>query len=330
MTTTSALTTGGSHRGIDQLFTHDPAQYREAASTSFVPLNIAVPSDTSFAGGLRHLEVGGVHINDLRFTPHSVERTKELINVQDPPYYKLSLVVQGGVTLHQEGRSAQTSAGDLVLCETDRPYQLDVHGRHARMAILMFPKELLELPQLTGATLTAVTVRGTSGLGRIVSAYLRQLVDDLDQVCTSAGHRLVGCAIDLVEALLTEEIVGTDRAVSRQAELTQKAIAYIDGHLGDADLAPSTVAAGLFISQRQMHRVFALQGLTVAGYIRTARLKNCRRDLADPILADLTVAELAAKWGFSDAAHFSRTFKAQYGCAPSALRQGQGLEPTAA
>jgi AraC-like DNA-binding protein len=55
--------------------------------------------------------------------------------------------------------------------------------------------------------------------------------------------------------------------------------------------------------------------------MRTRRLEGCRRDLADPALAERTVAEIAHRWGWSDAARFSRRFREAYGCAPSDLRR---------
>ena len=55
-------------------------------------------------------------------------------------------------------------------------------------------------------------------------------------------------------------------------------------------------------------------------WIRTRRLEQCRRDVLDPVLADRPVAGIAARWGFVDAAHFSRAFKTAYGVSPSEYR----------
>ena len=55
-------------------------------------------------------------------------------------------------------------------------------------------------------------------------------------------------------------------------------------------------------------------------WIRTRRLEQCRRDLHDPAFADRPVSAVAAQWGFVDAAHFSRVFKAAFGVSPSEFR----------
>jgi AraC-like DNA-binding protein len=75
-----------------------------------------------------------------------------------------------------------------------------------------------------------------------------------------------------------------------------------------------------FISVRRLHKLFADEGLTVSAWIRDRRLERCRRDLADPALAGETVASIAWSWGFRNPGHFSRVYRAAYGCAPSAGR----------
>ncbi|WP_461012534.1 helix-turn-helix domain-containing protein, partial [Streptomyces capparidis] len=65
-----------------------------------------------------------------------------------------------------------------------------------------------------------------------------------------------------------------------------------------------------------LYTLFNAQGLTVAARIRQRRLEHCRRDLADPALRSRPVRAIAARWGFTDPAHFSRTFRAAYGITP--------------
>jgi AraC-like DNA-binding protein len=96
--------------------------------------------------------------------------------------------------------------------------------------------------------------------------------------------------------------------------------AYIDDHLPLPDLNPSTIAAAHFISTRHLHAIFHEEGLTVSSWIRTRRLDRCRRELIDPFAAHRPVSEVAGRWGFPDAAHFSRAFRAEFGESPSAVR----------
>lgn len=91
------------------------------------------------------------------------------------------------------------------------------------------------------------------------------------------------------------------------------AAGHIEARLGERRLGPPTVAAAHHISVRRLHQLFAAQPETGSALIRRRRLEQCRADLADPALRGLTVAAVAARWGFRDPAHFSRLFRAAYG-----------------
>ena len=102
--------------------------------------------------------------------------------------------------------------------------------------------------------------------------------------------------------------------------LVQRIRSHIDRNLASTDLSPASIASAHFISTRHLHGLFQEQGVTVSTWIRTRRLEQCRRDLLDPMLADRPVAAIAARWGFVDAAHFSRSFKTAFGISPSEYR----------
>jgi len=53
-------------------------------------------------------------------------------------------------------------------------------------------------------------------------------------------------------------------------------------------------------------------------------LDAARRDLCDPGLAASSVSRIALSWRFNDAAHFSRAFRARFGCSP---RELHGTKP---
>src|ERR1700734_434054 len=107
---------------------------------------------------------------------------------------------------------------------------------------------------------------------------------------------------------------------SRPATLLRDIQAFIDKSLANPDLNPAAVAAALHISERYLYLVFAGQPMSVAAQIRDRRLQRCRRDLADPALADRPVAAIAARWGFTSPAHFSRVFRRAFGSTPGQYR----------
>jgi AraC family transcriptional regulator len=60
------------------------------------------------------------------------------------------------------------------------------------------------------------------------------------------------------------------------------------------------------------------RGCTIGSYVRRLRLEKATKMLAN---GDLSLAEIAGDLGFSDQAHFSRTFKAETGLTPGQCRR---------
>ena len=72
-------------------------------------------------------------------------------------------------------------------------------------------------------------------------------------------------------------------------------------------------------SRSALYRLFRESG-GIARYIREQRLRRCFGDLADGS-GHAQVAQVAYRWGFTDAAHFSRLFRQRFGCTPSETQE---------
>lgn len=94
-------------------------------------------------------------------------------------------------------------------------------------------------------------------------------------------------------------------------------LGYVRARLSDPELSHGQVAAAHHMRGRTLHRLFEREPYTVTDYIRTQRLAAVHRDLADPLLANRTIAAVAARWGFRNEAHFTRAYRAHFGTTPS-------------
>jgi AraC-like DNA-binding protein len=106
----------------------------------------------------------------------------------------------------------------------------------------------------------------------------------------------------------------------RAIELRRQIHHYIDTHLSELSLGPVEIASSVGISVRHLHRLFLVTGGTLGEYIRGRRLEGCRADLANPRMRERTITEIAFFWGFSDSAHFSHSFRREFGIAPRVFR----------
>jgi AraC-like DNA-binding protein len=304
--------------------------WKHVLSDTFVPLEVSTPSgDGDFLGRLRGTELGSLRLIEVHAEPHTARRTARLVKVAPAGCYKIGVQLRGSSVLIQDGREATLTPGDFTFYDTDRPYTLAFSNPH-RMLVLVFPRDMLGLPQHRLAGLTAMRLPGEAGgMAALIGPLLVKTADLLDEVYSPGpgiGMRLAGNVVDLLGTVLAErlEVAPGDPDAIHRALMLQ-ITAFIEEHLGEADLAPAQIAAVHHVSLRQLHKLFHAQGTTVASWIRQRRLERCCHDLSDPRWVSRPVAAVGARWGYPDPAHFSRLFKATYGVGPRDYRASHGL-----
>jgi AraC-like DNA-binding protein len=174
-------------------------------------------------------------------------------------------------------------------------------------------------------------VHGDSGTAALVSTLVRQLPGHLDGSSPAERAHVGTAVLDLISAALNVRLDPHEETpiASRQRALLLGARAFIEKNLGDAALSPRSIAAAQFISLRYLHKLFEAEETTVADWIRRRRLERCRHDLLDPAMRAETVGTIAARWGLTSPAHFSRAFRAAYGVSPAEYRRrGSVRSPT--
>ena len=303
-------------------------EFQSAVDESFVPLEIRAKHPQSFRGAILQVEVHGVTFTEVCGEPHSAERTAALIDRQPGHYYKVSLQLAGSGTVHQAGRTVQLSVGDLTIYDASRPYRLDF-SKPYRLLVVQLPHDRMRLSSRATEQMTAVRFAADEGLGRVVSPYLASLGEHFSELRGPAGATLARNAVDLLSTLLATHLESSERQVGPRRELFERACEAIDAELGDSTLTPSRIAKRVFISVRHLHCLFSEHGETVTSHLRHRRLERCYQDLLDASASELSIAAIGTRWGFKDAAHFSRSFKAAYGESPSEVRRGMATRAQA-
>ncbi|OMH34098.1 helix-turn-helix domain-containing protein [Tersicoccus sp. Bi-70] len=303
------------------------AAWRSLVSSSFVPLETDPVRPGPFSGRLGGQVLRDVGLMRVEAGPHTVRRTPGLVASAPAANYKLNLQLSGHGLLLQDGRETVLRPGDLAIYDTERPYTLTFDGDFETL-VLMFPHKLLGLAAEDVRQVTAVRMDAGQRLGRAVAPFLNQIAAMLPELEGPVGQRLALNVVDLVGTVLTDEFYSrAGQGLDDNARAVRRIQHYIDVHLPDPALDPGTVAAAHFISTRTLHKQFAATGHTVAGWIRERRLERCRRDLVDPLHADVPVGVIGGRWGLPDASHFSRLFRTAYGVSPAQYRRDADGQP---
>ncbi|WP_395575654.1 helix-turn-helix domain-containing protein [Streptomyces sp. BK79] len=130
--------------------------------------------------------------------------------------------------------------------------------------------------------------------------------------CTVA--RLRNQLVDLVAALVTEAVEPMPPENDRG--LVHSIRGWVNDRLPDPGLRPGTIAAANYVSVRRLHKLFTRERGTISSWIQERRLEECRRELGRGDGGPVKVGAVAQRWGFANAAHFSRAFRARYGISP--------------
>ncbi|WP_211340817.1 helix-turn-helix domain-containing protein [Xylanimonas allomyrinae] len=289
-------------------------------SSSFVPLRTTSDRPDTFDGRISTALADDVHIAIVEAGRHTAERTPQLIDSSPRHYYKLQMLLAGSGMLVQHGRDVVMRPGEITLYDTAHPYTLDFAG-DLRCIVVMFPSSMADLPPADVLQLVATPLRGSAGMGSLVAPFLRSLADNLPQVESRSGVRLAHATVDLTLTMLARELELTRGGLEHRDRTFQDIVQHIEDNLGSTDLSPTTIAAASYVSVRHLHALFHDRGTTVSAWVRRRRLEQCRRRLTDPTLADQSIMTIASRWGFVDAAHFSRAFRAEFGMSPSEARR---------
>lgn len=153
-------------------------------------------------------------------------------------------------------------------------------------------------------------------LSRMTLLDLRGRFSVLDQHSIPVVQQLVLNTLNVTLAS-----AGRTSATSEQAgeeTLPLRARRLIARNLGSTGLTVANLARNLGVSRATLQRAFHGGG-GVETYVRAQRLAAVRAALANRD-ERRSIAALADAFGFSDGAHLSRLFRAQFGTSPSAYR----------
>jgi AraC-like DNA-binding protein len=284
------------------------------------PLDLRIPEELGGRDQLLVGELGAVRVAELSTgKPGDARRTESTIRRRDPGLCKIDVLVEGAGMVQQDGRVAQLGAGDWTFVDLSRPARWRLSPM--RSVVMVLPRTLLPLSPDEMARLTAVRIPGDEGTGALMSSLARQLVERLDEHDAAEGSRLGAASIELLTAALASRLGRAERFPDAQRRaLLVRIHAFIEEHLGDIELSPTSIADAHHISVRYLYKLFDSKQESVASWIRLRRLERCRRDLLDPALRARPVSAIAARWGLPNAAHFSRVFRATYGVSPAEFR----------
>lgn len=224
-----------------------------------------------------------------------------------------------GQTIKTAGEHCRAfSPGEISLTDFSSPFQWRFTEASTTMC-LQFSYAGLCLP--VDVIRSAAGDLATSPLYELFQTHVLQLHRLLEEdIPASAAESLGSATLELARAVVAT--VGHDdlarNAVANEALVT-RIEAYVQQHLADSGLSPESIAQAHAISVRQLYKLWSDRELGLAEWIIRGRLEGARRDIAKG--GSVGLAAVARRWGFTDATHFGRRFRAAYGISPREWRR---------
>jgi AraC-like DNA-binding protein len=308
----------------DRLISFD--QFRRRVRDAPLGLIGSSPDEQAFSLLRDGRRIGDIAVNHIAGSDHTVEHLGSAGYDSDDGDLSSTRMahvqLEGSSTVVQNGRTAVLRPGDIALYSSALPFSLDQGGESL---ILQTPTTELQVQDTVIDELLGVRLDRERPMVGAVTPLARHLGRTIETGSTGLETRIVDAAIHMLGAIVLETSRETGHA-ARRMEL-DAVLRYIEESISRPDLSVGEIAAANFMSARKLHSLFEMLDTTVAAWVRSRRLHHCRRELVDSAFSGLTIAQIAARWGFKDAAHFSRAFTDRFGASPRAFRTGDPGAP---
>lgn len=295
------------------------AKWRSAIAETYFPLELEFRDRGSFDGRLKARRFGALGLSRLTSDPVRYERRAEHLRREDEASYLVTIPRLSPVEFRQFDRDVTCDPGAILLERGDAPYRF-AYGRANDLHVLKVPRRALTDRMRAPDEACARAIDARSGAAGLFVAAVEGALHygedaSSEAISVTERHLLDLLALALGEATRADAPLSAVRAAHRR-----RAERFILDNLSDPDLGPETVAAACGISKRYLHEIFRDANETVSQRVRDQRLDAAERMLLER--RELTIAQIAYRFGFSDHGQFSRLFKARFHLSPRDRRNG--------
>jgi AraC-like DNA-binding protein len=298
--------------------------WRDAVCSTFVRLECCHDRHAPLHGRIEAQVWGDLHVSRVIGSPQFVERTAARAAAADEGYVLLTMQVRGRTVVRQGAAQAELTPGSMAFYDATRPYTLTLPEDFDQL-VLHLPHQALERRVPGGVDRMAHRVGAGNPFAQALVAVVPQLLQLSGMARSGLAERTAAAARELMVLALESlaEPAAADAPPATAAGAVARSLVWrardvISRRMTDSQLTPAEVAGELGVSLRRLQEAFQQQGGTIIDCIWDMRLELARSTLAGA--AEVSIAAVARRAGFLDAAHFSRRFHARFGLSPRAYR----------
>jgi AraC-like DNA-binding protein len=268
-----------------------------------------------------NIKLPGARLARVSGSAHAVERTSAVIDRSPADSIAVYLTLHGDASFACQDGRYRLRPGDALVCETDQPFSREFAQGLAELVVTIPRSALAARAGVTRLRAPVIMSFGDPAAGRPADA------DGTGRQYARALTRIAGHATRTDRPLYPDErtvldlaaVLAGGRNAANATAHRAAACSYVEEHLTDPNLGADEIAAAIGLSERQLSRVFAADSTSVPRHILSRRL-----ELAHAVLSrtgrTATVADIAARCGFTSATYFSHAFRQRFGYRASDVR----------
>lgn len=314
----------GDRRGIEPLRYSTagiaPAERHETWSDRGWPSVAALFDSTPigpFSTSAENVYLDGIAVSYSTGTARLLERTPARIAADRIDILGVGVLLEGEMHGVARLREFEARAGEILLFDIAQPITMTMSI--ARSIQLAIPRAMAEGELGPVADLHGLVIGREEAA--LFYAHLLKLSEALQTISKEDAPRLARTLLDLLVVAVHAAAHAHRDAPPRMVGMAARARTEIRANLESPSLNVAGLCRRLNISRSTLHRLFESEG-GVQTYIRNSRLDAGRIALLDST-NDERIGAIAERLGFSDAAHFSRLFRARFDETPSQCRGGR-------
>lgn len=222
--------------------------------------------------------------------------------------------------VHAAGLRYVQQPGECVLTDSSDPVVGTYHQPHAAIC-LNIPFDTVRAWLPPNERFDGLRLGNTSTAARVISMLLLSLWQSIDSGASQAeNRRTADTLLELLARRCRRAAPARYRTESGARISCDQVKDYINAHIRNPRLSVQMVAERIGVTTRYLQLLFAEEGECASEYIKLERLRGCLLDLRDSSFDEQSITEIAFSWGFNSAAHFSSSFKKEYGLSPRDYR----------
>lgn len=222
--------------------------------------------------------------------------------------------------VEQDDREARIGMGDIVLIDPARPYSAHFRS-NSKLLVFKVPRAFLAGRAAPLGVRTAIPIRPTAGAAGFISHMLSAIPQHVSRLDSNARTIIQSHVLDLIGIAFAQLSPGGHAPQSRWLGVARLR-SEVNARIADPGLSAARVAAGANMSIRHANALLAHEGTSLARLITDLQLARVEAALNDATMANLSIKEIASRWGLSDMTHFGRIFKKRFGSSPRDYRKG--------